>query len=149
MQLHSLIALGTIALASCDPTAKETGPETPTKEGDRTSSVWPATSSTDAGAFSVTLAPSQGDILWNKHFTLDLSIAPKNPDAGPLTVLVDADMPAHRHGMNTRPEVVEIGKLRYQVEGMLFHMKGDWVITVEVREGDITEQATFPVFIKE
>lgn len=89
-----------------------------------------------------------GSILNNEHFSLQLSVKPTNADAGPLKVLVDADMPSHGHGMNTKAELVEKGEHQYRVDGMLFHMKGEWVIMVDVVGGEVTERATFPVLIE-
>ena len=94
------------------------------------------------------MEPGDGGISWNKHFSLDLIIKPEKGDPGTLKVLVDADMPAHKHGMNTKPEMVNQGDMRHHVDGMLFHMKGDWVITVEVTSKGRTEKAEFPVHIK-
>jgi hypothetical protein len=109
---------------------------------------WPATKSTDGGGYSVTLSPVGGGILNNEHFSLALSIKPEKATSAPLKVVVDADMPAHRHGMNTKPELVEQGEGRYQVDGMLFHMAGEWVITVDVGSGEASERVTFPVLVE-
>jgi len=57
-------------------------------------------------------------------------------------------MPAHGHGMNTQPEVVAGKEGDYRVDGMLFHMAGEWVITVEVGSQGKMERASFPVQIE-
>jgi len=145
MRLISLITLGTMLLASCDQSPPAASPDAGEGAG---TTAWPATKTTVGGAFSVTVEPSKGEIRWNEHFSLNLAIKPEKPGRGPLKVLVDADMPAHKHGMNTQAELVEIGESQYRVDGMLFHMKGDWVITVEVTGGGGIERATFPVLIK-
>ena len=44
----------------------------------------------------------------------------------------DAWMPAHRHGMNTRPSLKPAGEGRWRAEGFLFHMPGRWQFTVEI-----------------
>lgn len=42
-------------------------------------------------------------------------------------------MPAHDHGLPTRPRVTEeLGNGDYLVEGMRFHMNGDWEVTVTI-----------------
>ena len=143
MRLLPFVALCSTIFISCDQAA--TGPDV---DENAATTTWPATKTTEGGAFSVTLEPGKGDILWNEHFSLNLSIKPRKADGGPLTVIVDADMPAHRHGMNTKPELAPTGEHEFQVDGMLFHMKGAWVITVDVTGGGVTERATFPVFIK-
>jgi hypothetical protein len=111
-------------------------------------STWPATLQTDRGNFAVTVQPSDGAIERNKHFSMAISIDPGSADDAPLKVTADADMPAHRHGMNTRPEVTKEDDLRYRVDGMLFHMAGEWVITVDVTQGTESEHASFPVLVE-
>jgi hypothetical protein len=41
-------------------------------------------------------------------------------------ILVDADMPAHRHSMNYKPSVISTAPGTYVAEGFLLHMPGDW-----------------------
>ena len=106
----------------------------------------------DYGNFAVTVRPSDGVIERNVHFSLEVSLQIANGDAdadsGVTKVTVDADMPAHRHGMNTQPEITEEGNHRYRVDGMVFHMAGDWVITVDIARGNESERASFPVFVE-
>ena len=109
--------------------------------------VWPATRQTDLGNFSVSIQPVESSIERNRHFSVDVSIAPAVEGEAPgkdLKISVDADMPAHRHGMNTRPEVTKFAENQYRADGMLFHMGGDWVISVRVG----SDLATFPVSVE-
>ena len=46
--------------------------------------------------------------------------------AKPGRVTLDATMPAHKHGMNYKPEISAIAEGRYEVNGLLFHMPGVW-----------------------
>ena len=110
--------------------------------------TWPDTRKTTGGSFSITLNPTGGEIAENKHFSLDLHVKSTVTTAGVLEVKVDADMPAHGHGMNTQPEVVAGKEGDYRVDGMLFHMAGEWVITVEVGRQGKMERASFPVQIE-
>jgi len=48
---------------------------------------------------------------------------------------IDADMPAHGHGMNYQPELVANNSNHYQAKGLLFHMPGEWQWTLKVRSG--------------
>jgi hypothetical protein len=42
-------------------------------------------------------------------------------------------MPLHNHGLPTDPKMTaELGGGDYRVEGMRFHMNGDWELTVTV-----------------
>ena len=112
------------------------------------STGWPLTSPTEGGNFEVKVQKDGGEIERNKHFSLDVTVAAKSGELGDVKVVVDADMPAHRHGMNTKPETSAKGTGQYRVDGMVFHMSGDWVITVDVTRGSDTERASFPVSIE-
>jgi YtkA-like len=48
---------------------------------------------------------------------------------------IDATMPAHRHGMNYKPEIAALGDGKYEARGFLFHMPGQWEITLSVYSG--------------
>ncbi len=137
MRIYSIFTLCTLLLVGCEPAAD---PNAPVES-------WPATRQTESGSFAVTLSPAGGEILDNKHFSLDLSIEAKK-GGGTITAVVDADMPAHRHGMNTKPVIADQGNGKYKVDGMLFHMAGDWVIFVDVTRGEVTERASFPVLVE-
>lgn len=55
---------------------------------------------------------------------------------GPARLLrVDADMPAHRHGMNYRPTLRFLDGDGFEAEGLLLHMPGRWRIRFEVLHG--------------
>jgi hypothetical protein len=42
-------------------------------------------------------------------------------------------MPLHDHGMPTRPRVTaDLGGGRYRLDGLRFHMNGDWEIVLEI-----------------
>ena len=61
-----------------------------------------------------------------------------------VSVLVDASMPHHGHGMNVTPRITrtEDGWL---AEGMLFHMPGRWEFVIDVlRDGEV-ERAQWTV----
>lgn len=112
------------------------------------SSTWPATQTTDGGNFEVTVQPEGGEIVRNQHFSLELKLLAKDGDLAGVTVAVDADMPAHQHGMNTKPQVIALDGGAFRAEGMLFHMAGGWVIAVDVTRGDETERASYPVAVE-
>ena len=70
------------------------------------------------------------------------------PLAEDATVLVDAAMPHHGHGMNFVPEVTRSGPGRYAVEGMLFHMRGRWELFVDVERDGVLERAQWTVVLE-
>lgn len=51
-------------------------------------------------------------------------------------VLVDAQMPAHGHGMNYRPTMTEIEPGHFRVSGLMLHMPGKWRMTFDLLQGD-------------
>ena len=53
----------------------------------------------------------------------------------PRSIEIAAIMPAHRHGMNYRPTLTDLGGGGFAVDGMVFHMPGTWEVQVEVRSG--------------
>ena len=59
-----------------------------------------------------------------------------NTDGRPVSnadIAVSGGMPAHDHGLPTQPRVTrELGNGRYLVEGMRFHMQGEWIVEVVI-----------------
>jgi hypothetical protein len=49
------------------------------------------------------------------------------------------DMPAHGHGMPTRPRARELGGGRYSLDGMKFQMPGAWVVELRVASGKLRD----------
>jgi len=52
------------------------------------------------------------------------------------TIIVDAQMPAHGHGMNYRPRATQTDPSRFQVSGLMLHMPGRWRLTVDLVQAD-------------
>lgn len=66
-----------------------------------------------------------------------------NPVEG-ATIAVDGGMPAHGHGLPTRPRVTrDLGGGAYLVEGLRFNMGGWWVLEFEVSTLLGTDRITF------
>ena len=57
------------------------------------------------------------------------------------SILVDAGMPQHRHGMNVLPRITPRDDGGFDVTGLLFHMPGEWTLTFDVEQDGITERA--------
>ncbi|MFQ5547508.1 MAG: FixH family protein [Woeseia sp.] len=51
---------------------------------------------------------------------------------------VEGGMPAHDHGLPTRPQVTRnLGSGNYLIEGMRFHMNGSWQVEITISvDGD-------------
>lgn len=143
-----LLGIGFHFLAACGENKKTVSDDEPAAPSSGPVLSWPATRSTAKGSYEVTLTPSNGEIMQNKHFTLDVTLKAKKGGLENVTVVVDGDMPAHQHGMNTKPELTARSASESRVEGMLFHMGGDWVITVDITRDGKKEQALFPISVE-
>ncbi len=56
------------------------------------------------------------------------------PDRADVTEIeFDAVMPAHQHGMNYDPEIVEVEPGLFRVSNIVFHMPGSWELRVAAR----------------
>ncbi|MBI5109262.1 MAG: hypothetical protein HZA62_10995 [Rhodocyclales bacterium] len=73
-----------------------------------------------------------------KHFVLDVQLCDKDGISAAQLIKADASMPAHRHGMNYKPVIKPQGNARFRVEGMMFHMAGQWRLAFEVQSGKET-----------
>ncbi len=51
-------------------------------------------------------------------------------------VVLDAQMPAHGHGMNYRPTSTQLAPDRFRVTGLMLHMPGRWRLTFDLVHGD-------------
>lgn len=102
------------------------------------------TARTARDSYEIRVVPVPAPVPLNELFELTVEITPGKGAAAIDSVLVDADMPEHKHGMNTKPEVSGDGRV-WRVEGMLFHMPGYWELYVDVESGGLVERAVIPV----
>ena len=68
-----------------------------------------------------------------RHFTVEAIVCAESPAA--VLSGIDADMPAHRHGMNYRPTLTAKSPGHYVAEGLMFHMPGRWRLLFDVERG--------------
>ena len=74
-----------------------------------------------------------------------IELADGNP-ASPSTLAFDGGMPSHGHGFVTAPRVTrDLGNGEYLVEGVKFHMAGEWEVRVAVTEGSSGDRASFVI----
>jgi hypothetical protein len=102
----------------------------------------------NGGTYRVSYTPAPDPIPLNELFTLTAWVVPAEkaqPVTSPSVLSVDAAMPEHDHGMNTRPRVVAQQDGSYRVEGLLFHMPGRWELYFDVSSGGSTERAQVEV----
>jgi hypothetical protein len=70
-----------------------------------------------------------------QHFDLEFTVCGAAIPA-PAKIEVDADMPAHRHGMNYRATVSALGPGTYRAQGLMFHMPGRWRVIFDLALDD-------------
>jgi hypothetical protein len=92
------------------------------------------------GSWVVSYAPDPDPVPFNALFALDVEVV---GESAAEQLVVDATMPSHGHGMTTLPVATLEEDGAFRVEGLLFHMTGEWVLTVEV-DGD--EVASFDIW---
>lgn len=88
--------------------------------------VGPARQVAELGGLTLVFAPRPWPVPVGQHFALDIAVCAAPGVAVPTSLRVDADMPAHRHGMNYKPTVQALGDGRFVAQGLMFHMPGRW-----------------------
>lgn len=85
----------------------------------------------EADGARVAFVPRPQPVPVGRHFDIDFVICGAALRSG-AAVRVDADMPAHRHGMNysARVEALPGGVLR--ARGLMFHMPGTWRVIFDL-----------------
>ncbi len=63
------------------------------------------------------------------------------------TILVDAGMPHHGHGMNVQPEIKQRADGSWIARGMLMHMPGRWQVYVDVLDDGRLERAQWSMWL--
>jgi hypothetical protein len=96
-----------------------------------------ASSGASTGDYVVGFTPSLMPITVGKHFSVNFEICALNGNSPPTIIKIDADMPAHKHGMNYKPTVSQTST-GYVANGLMFHMPGVWRLTFELANNDST-----------
>ena len=102
---------------------------------------------TDGGTYYVYWDSIPASIPFNEPFKLSAMVHDGEDHSQMYMdreLFVDATMPGHGHGMETTPEVTN-NEGTYTVEGMLFHMAGEWELVFAVSDGTNVEKATFNI----
>ncbi len=93
------------------------------------------------GLFTVSYDSELQPIEINRihNWLLHIETTSGDPVAG-AGIEVTGGMPLHNHGLPTRPLVTEeLGDGNYRLEGMRFHMAGDWQLTITIVAGGKTD----------
>ena len=98
--------------------------------------------------YTVAFVPRPAPLASGRHFALDIAVCPGPGGAPPNSLRVDADMPAHKHGMNYRASVAARGPGLYRAEGLMLHMPGRWRfifdLALDGRSARLTHEVEVP-----
>ncbi len=90
---------------------------------------WLTMKSSTKQSVQAAISLSREGIAVGAPFAVDFAVC----DAGTANIeriTIDATMPRHRHGMNYKPSVADLGNNRYRAKSFVFHMPGLWRIVV-------------------
>lgn len=103
------------------------------------------TRTSDEGRFVVSFTSALDPIAINQMHSWTLHV--ETADGAPVEnamIQVSGDMPEHRHGMPTQPQVTQnLGDGDYLVEGMRFQMGGWWAVTFVIDADGVQDSVTF------
>ena len=102
-----------------------------------------------SGHFRVSYESDLQPIVINRMHRWTLNVVDRDgePVTG-ATITVTGGMPAHDHGLPTSPQVTrELAPGRYLLEGLRFHMRGEWQIEVAIDVGELHDVVVVPLEI--
>ena len=101
------------------------------------------------GYFSLSYETALQPIALNRIHSWNLHL--EDSDGVPVTgavIEVKGGMPAHNHGLPTRPRVTtELGGGDYRLDGMRFHMAGEWEISISIDDDGKTDEVVVAIAI--
>jgi hypothetical protein len=163
VRIHGVAALagviiGAILASGCGGSEGRSGgggePDAPAKTT-AVSATAPESRSAD-GTYAARWEPRDGTIPDAEPFAARFAV--RRTDGRPIAesarFIVDAEMPQHGHGMNLVPTVERLrgdvggGEIVLVANGMLFHMPGRWVLSLDVIEDGVLERAQWYVDVE-
>lgn len=151
--LHAAVPLGMVLMvAACDGTDPASAP---VAQDAATSRLTPQAASvslegeTEGGHYRIRVRPAVQPVPLHRMHDWIVGIELLG-DASkiPTAVTFDGGMPSHGHGFVTQPRVTRnLGGGEFLVEGVKFHMPGEWVLRVTVASGSASEGITLPLAI--
>lgn len=106
----AVVAAAPTAFAACPPTAADG-------------------TALQAGPVQLAWRAEPVKISPGQPFLMMLQLCP----AQAVPTRVDATMPEHRHGMNYKASLHDLGRGRWRVNGLLWHMPGRWELRFDVQ----------------
>jgi hypothetical protein len=119
----------------------------PQPEMNRSKSFFTATS--DQGVFKVSLWPEDGTIPMRRLHAWMVRVHDANgARVMPLRLSLDGGMRQHGHGLDSQPSVAQhLPNGDYRIEGMKFHMAGDWQLRVQIVTERFADIANFDIHV--
>ena len=96
----------------------------------------------DSARYAVFFRTDPAKLDVGKYFSVEAFACAKSGGAAPTGLKVDAQMPAHRHGMNSRATVEQTAPGTFVARGLMFHMPGAWQVMFDVQDAGGSERAT-------
>jgi len=96
----------------------------------------------------IVFVPRPQPVPVGQHFHVDFAVCGRDGARTDAAVQVDADMPAHRHGMNYRAAVSPRAGGVQRADGMMFHMPGTWRVIFDVALEGRTQRITREVEVQ-
>jgi hypothetical protein len=96
-----------------------------------------------AGRYRIAIRPADPPVVLGTihDWVIRLERTDGRPPA-PTSVTFDGGMPSHGHGLTTAPRVTRsLGDGEYLVEGVKFHMGGEWELRVGLTDADGSDGA--------
>jgi hypothetical protein len=148
------VILGIAILASgCDSTENPNQPaadRSSSVASERDSSSPSLESLSDGGHYRIRARPAASPI--ELHRLHDWIVGIELTEASseiPTAIHFDGGMPAHGHGFVTQPRVTQnLGHGEFLVEGVKFHMPGEWALQITVKGATTSDQVTLLLTIE-
>jgi hypothetical protein len=86
--------------------------------------------------FTIAYQPSLWPIPVGKHFSVLIQVCNKISNNVVSDIKIDADMPAHKHGMNYKTVITKQSETIYLAQGLMFHMPGQWRVLFEFESSE-------------
>ncbi|MEZ4318552.1 MAG: FixH family protein [Myxococcota bacterium] len=139
--------LGLLALPGCGETPRDVDDVPVSAPG------WGSLRTTQGGMYEVSVRMIPEKPAVNDLFSLEATVRADGEPLETATVVLDARMPQHDHGMMTQPKLepgdcvpdgpcTHVGGV-YTAAGFKFHMGGAWTLSVDVNGPSGTDRATF------
>lgn len=87
---------------------------------------------TSAGNITLSYKILSESLTVSQPFSIEIKLCEMGEPMVPKQLKVNAEMPAHGHGMNYQPTIKPLDQGHYQVDNFVFHMMGNWVLTIDV-----------------